>query len=585
MLSETHEEAVVDRGEGAGSAGSGYVAERLDHLGIVAGVCREIGLAAWLDAQEEQSHERVGVGTATVAMILNGLGFSNRRLYLVPQFFANKPVERLLGPGITADDLNDDCLGRALDWLYAHDPTTLFAGIALRARRAFGIGARQVHVDTTSFSVSGAYATQPDTVGEAAAADAAAADAGDLDAQTIAVTYGYSRDHRADLKQWMLALATTREGDLPLFCQALDGNASDKVSLVAAVEALAEQLRAAAETEETAADTPLFVADSGLYSADNVARLSAAQVRWISRVPDTSQEARAALTVADDAWQHAEAVWWAPVPGSVAPSGERWVVVRTTPGEERARTTLQRQVERQRQQWERALWHLGHREFACAPDAQAALDQQLKARPAWLLVQTQLVTHPKYQQRGRPRNDATPDHTVWQIEASVAVDEAVVAQAVRRKASFLVATNVLDPTQLPDQELIQTYKEQHSVERGFAFLKDPLFLASSVFVKKPERIVALALVMVLCLLVYRLAEHRLREQLAATGQTIPSQLKKPTDRPTMRWVFQCFEGIDLLHIRHGPAPSLALVLGLQPLHQQVLALLGPAYEHFYKPTN
>ena len=96
---------------------------------------------------------------------------------------------------------------------------------------------------------------------------------------------------------------------------------------------------------------------------------------------------------------------------------------------------------------------------------------------------------------------------------------------------------------------------------------------------------ALSLVMVLCLLVYRLAEHRLREQLAATGQTIPSQVNKPTDRPTMRWVFQCFEGVDLLHIRHGPAPALALVLRLEPVHQQVLTLLGPAYEEFYKSTN
>jgi transposase len=83
-------------------------------------------------------------------------------------------------------------------------------------------------------------------------------------------------------------------------------------------------------------------------------------------------------------------------------------------------------------------------------------------------------------------------------------------------------------------------------------LKDPLFLASSVFVKNPERIVALSLVMVLCLLVYRLAEHRLREQLAATGQTVPNQVSKPTDRPTLRWIFQCFqcfqcfEGISLL---------------------------------------
>jgi transposase len=538
-----------------------YVAERLDHLGIVAGVCREIGLAEWLDTQDERSHERVSVGTATVAMILNGLGFSNRRLYLAPQFFATKPVERLLGPGITAEDLNDDCLGRALDWLYAHDPTTLFAGIALRARRAFGISARQVHVDTTSFAVTGEYAA-------------------DLDAHTLAVTYGYSRDHRADLKQWMLALATTRQGDVPLFCQTLDGNASDKVSLIAAVEALADQLRAAADTEEEA---PIFVADSGLYSAENVARLSAGGVRWISRVPATSKETRAALQVADTAWQHEGPLSWASAPAASA--GERWVVVRTASGEERARATLERQVDRVRRQWEQTLWHLGNQRFAGAPDARAALAKQLKTRPVWLQVESVLVMQPKYRRPGRPRQDAPPDQVEWQLLTTLSVDEAAVAREARRTAAFVVATNVLDPAQLSDQELIRTYKDQSSVERGFSFLKDPLFLASSVFVKKPERIVALSLVMVLCLLVYRLAEHRLRERLTATRQTIPSQLQHPTDRPTMRWVFQCFEGIDLLHIRHGPEPALALVLRLQPLHQQVLALLGPSYEEFYKSTN
>jgi hypothetical protein len=63
-----------------------YINERLDHLGIVAGVCQEIGLAAWLDAQDPGNRQQVSVGTATLAMLLNGLGFSNRQLYLVPQF-------------------------------------------------------------------------------------------------------------------------------------------------------------------------------------------------------------------------------------------------------------------------------------------------------------------------------------------------------------------------------------------------------------------------------------------------------------------------------------------------------------------
>jgi transposase len=541
--------------EWKGGIMQGMRVERLDHLGIVAGVCREIGLAEYLDARAGPSQQQVSVGTATVAMILNGLGFSNRRLYLVSQFFATKPVEHLLGPGITAEQLHDDCLGRTLDWLYAHDPTALFAGVARQARVRFGIAARQVHVDTTSFAVTGDYAA-------------------DLDAHTLAVTYGYSRDHRADLKQWMLALATTRAGDVPLYCQALDGNASDKVSLVAVVEALAEQLRGDDE------EAPIFVADSGLYSAENVARLSRAEVRWISRVPDTSTQANAALAVADAAWQQEGDLSWAAAPQ--APAGERWVVVRTVQGEERARKTLQRQVETTRAQWEKALWHLGNRRFACEPDAQAALVQQLKQRPEWLTVQARLVPHPKQNRPGRPRKDTPAERIEWQIQATVTVAAEAVTRAVQRKASFLIATNVLAPNQLADQELIRTYQDQHSVERGFAFLKDPLFLASSVFVKKPERIVALSLVMVLCLLVYRLAENRLREQLAATGQTVPSQVSKPTTQPTMRWIFQCFEGISLVTFQPPQGPPHQDLAGLAPLHEQVVTLLGSSYAKLYK---
>src|SRR5258708_252107 len=81
-------------------AAESYVNERLDHLGIVAGVCHEIGLASWLDAQDPTHRQQVSIGTATTAMILNGLGFSNRQLYLMPQYFANKPVEHLLGAGL-----------------------------------------------------------------------------------------------------------------------------------------------------------------------------------------------------------------------------------------------------------------------------------------------------------------------------------------------------------------------------------------------------------------------------------------------------------------------------------------------------
>jgi transposase len=175
---------------------------------------------------------------------------------------------------------------------------------------------------------------------------------------------------------------------------------------------------------------------------------------------------------------------------------------------------------------------------------------------------------------------AQPTGTRWSLTPNIHLNEDTLRAYAQRKACFIIASNVMDEAEMSNDELIHLYLEQGSVERGFRFLKDPLFLASSVFVKKPERIVALSLIMVLALLVYRLAEHRLRAQLEATGQTIPNQVNKPTARPTMRWVFQCFEGIELLHIRTG-ATTQSLVLRLQPLHHTILSLLGPAYQQFY----
>src|SRR5260370_34296325 len=96
------------------------------------------------------------------------------------------------------------------------------------------------------------------------------------------------------------------------------------------------------------------------------------------------------------------------------------------------------------------------------------------------------------------------------------------------KSANIDANNILEEQRLAHERVILTYKEQGGVERGFRFLKDPFFLASSVFVKKPARVIALSFVMVLCLLVYRLAEHLLRGQLWASEQTAPNSINQPT---------------------------------------------------------
>jgi transposase len=199
-------------------------------------------------------------------------------------------------------------------------------------------------------------------------------------------------------------------------------------------------------------------------------------------------------------------------------------------------------------------------------------------------IHSEVVAHPHYAGKGRPRKDAEPTTYQWQIVATVTVNQPRVDEEALRKACFIVGTNELQSEALSDQALVTTYQEQGGVERGFRFLKDPLFLASSVFVKKPARIIALSLIMVLCLLVYRLAEYRLRARLAQTEQTIPNQVGKPTAHPTMRWVFQCFEGIELLHVQTS-TPSLTIVLRLEAVHRLILALLGPLYEKISIPSD
>jgi transposase len=389
----------------------------------------------------------------------------------------------------------------------------------------------------------------------------------------------------------MLGLVTTQDGDVPVGLQALDGNASDHVSLPALVRAVLTQLGDAGAAKEPE-EEPLFVADSALYSTTTRQHFSAAQVQWVSRVPETSTEAKAAVAEAVEAattaagWQTTDdqAVHWLRLSATRSPDTERWLVVRTSAGQERARATLTRQVAVQQEAWQRTLWHLGNRDFACEPDAQAALTRALRDLPDWLQVESQVVAQPRYTRKGRPRKDVPPDHRVWRIEIQVTVAVDAVEREALRRACFLVATNVLDVVALPDETLIRIYtQDQGGVERGCAFLKDPLFLATSVFLKKPERIVALSCVMVLCLLVYRLAEHRLRQQLAATGQTIPSQLNKPTVRPTMRWVFQCFKGLDRLTVVTLTGVQV-LVLHLTPLHEQILSLLGQSYRAIYQLT-
>jgi len=229
-----------------------YQSQVLDHLGLVAGMFDELGIGEVIDQTiaQDLAKRTVSLGQAVKAMVLNGLGFVNQQLYLVPSFFHNKPLERLVGLKIQAEHLNDDVLGRALDALYAAGVTPLYSLIAAQAVQRLSLTSHVVHLDTTSFHVDGCYnrAEEPE-------------------AQVIHVTQGYSRDHRPDLNQVMLELIVEHQAGIPVLMKPLSGNTHDGVEFGKVITEHVRQLY-------TAPQGTILVADSALYSADNLGTLA-----------------------------------------------------------------------------------------------------------------------------------------------------------------------------------------------------------------------------------------------------------------------------------------------------------------------
>ena len=187
-----------------------YETQRIDHLGIVAGICNEIGLIEEIDQQVGTSEQKVSCGQGVQAMVLNALGFTSRALYLMPDYLQNKPVDLLIDSELKAEDFNDDSLGRSLEMLFRKGVTEVFAKVAARALRVYRIEHRFVHLDSSSFHLHGAYEID------------------EPDKEAITITEGYSRDHRPDLKQVVVQLITSQRSALPIWLEVLSGNSSDK---------------------------------------------------------------------------------------------------------------------------------------------------------------------------------------------------------------------------------------------------------------------------------------------------------------------------------------------------------------------
>lgn len=511
----------------ASEVGSSHISEsfkikNLDHLGVIMGTVKRLGLLDLLDSIFPKHHnEIISTGESIVAMILNGLGFVNSPLSLTPHFFKNKAVESLFGAGVNASHFNHFKLGRALDDIYDYGCSKLFSEMSLSVCEKENISCEYNSLDTTSISVSGDYSSSEKE-------------------ESITINRGYSKDKRRDLKQFVFELMVTQDGGIPLMLQSHNGNASDSVIFRERAQYLIDIFKQSDKLK-------ILIGDCKLYDKETAASLS--QLKFITRIPKSISEENATIEKAlklDDwgVYQNAneQLMQYKEIDVQHNDMSQRWIVCLSEESKSRAQESIKRAVKKEASKIEAQIKKLNAKTYRCENDLKSAIEDLFAKSAYHTLTSFETIEKKEYAEKGRPSKEATPVGFTYTADIIFAEDLNAINLSVRYQSCFVLGTN-LTKDEKSTKDVITAYKNQQWVERGYGFLKGDTFFADSIFLKSPKRIEALMVVMTLALLIYSVAQRALRNHLAQHKKTLPNQLRKEVERPTMRWIFMMMQGI------------------------------------------
>jgi transposase len=548
------------------------------HLPLVLGVVRKLNVAGRIDTfcPPHPAHV-LSCGRGVEALLLAILD-GHHALYKVGTRLEERGMLSLLQPGLTRASLHDYRLGQILDTLFATNLNCVFGAIALNALEVYAVPTPWLHQDTTTITLYGAYEEARPVKGLVPPRPA----------------YGHSKDGRDDLKQVLLSLGVHSEG-LPLRLGVRDGNASDSTETPVAIE---ECLALGLDGVRG------IVADSKAYCKRTLGLCLEQRVGLITLVPRTC-----AVRQELEAWgqQHGPLPLLLEKPGRTSQeSPRRWhgaSVVRPVEVEyvdgrcaveelrflvvyssQLAQQAASAYTAAQAKEAERIAEHIQRVEarwFACAADADAAITdyegrgqgRQGRKPRLWryhaLHYRVVPVSVPaKRTRRGRPPKDEASQvemryRLVVHAEALVPPEDA---------HGWTVLATTVPPEVCTDTEFLQAYQEQHvTVEPGFRWIKNPAAI-SPVWLEKPERIAALAMLTVVGLLVYAVIQRQIRLHLRDHNRQVPGN-KGPTATPTAAVVFALFTPVMLVHFAMDHTPNLQ-VYGVQDYHLLVCEAVG-----------
>ncbi|ALB39693.1 MULTISPECIES: IS1634 family transposase [unclassified Anabaena] len=342
--------------------------KKIDHLGIVAGIVDSIGIVEIINnLVGSEPGEKVSAGQVVKAMILNGLSMMSQPLYMFPKFFELIACEHLIGVGVKAEYLNDDKLGRVLDKLFIKGLDTVFLAVSLNAVEIYQISLSSSHLDSTSFHVHGEYENSLPSVIFEDSKESGSLEKENEESQSpqaIKLTYGYSRDHRPDLKQFITQLVCSGDGDIPIYIKAVSGNEVDSKKFG----------EIAVEYQKRIQVDSLIVADSALYTESNIKLMSS--LKWLTRVPLTIKSAKnLVMSLAESEFVKSEKAGYSYAEKKITYGDieQRWLIVQSQDRKKSDLKKLSKRIEKALTNTQSKLKNLSQEKFACAADARKEL--------------------------------------------------------------------------------------------------------------------------------------------------------------------------------------------------------------------
>jgi len=546
----------------------------VNHLPIVKEFATKLGLVEMINKMMSPCKMEVEPGVIFLGLILDTLS-GRTPLYRLDEFFANQDIALLLDRDVSSEYFADHNVTRVLDRAHEIGSIKIFTEIAKRGVSIFGVNTDHVSFDTTSMSVFGDY------------------DFGSSgDNGVLNIKHGHSKDHRPDLKQFLISMLCVNR-NIPVFGQTEDGNASDKKLNNEVLSSVSKHMT----KYGLKPGAFIYIADSAMVTEDNL-KVIGNDIRFITRLPATYNECDRVIkeAVAENQWndigvlavtkptKNRPAAYYKSYESEVDLYGKtyRAIVISSSAHDKRRQKRINRELKKSQKALKTQCKELKKEEFFCRADAQKAADKLQSQKSKYYLIKAEVKEVPKYK-KGRPKGGVKEIREMRYVVEAIIEEKKEGIEKFRKEAGcFVLISNVQKEGEgsYDSRAVLKAYKDQYGIENNFGFLKDPA-IVNGIFIKRPERIEVLGLVLLLSLLIWRLIEYSMRKHVEESGEDLPGWKKARTKRPTSFMLTTKFVGITVIKVGN----KRILNKPLTPQQKEYLNALGVSQETFVNPRD